>query len=37
LRVVQLELRVAVAAIELRRASGGDAVNFNTKTTTQKQ
>ncbi|HIM67899.1 MAG TPA: TolC family protein, partial [Verrucomicrobia bacterium] len=37
LRSVQLELRAAVAAIELRRASGGDVVNFNTKTTTHKQ
>ena len=37
LRAVQLELRAAVAAIELRRASGGDVVSFNTKTTTQKQ
>ena len=37
LRAVQLELRAAVAAIELRRASGGDAVSFNTKTTIQKQ
>jgi len=37
LRSVQLELRAAVAAIELRRASGGDVVSFNTKTTTQKQ
>ena len=37
LRAVQLELRAAVAAIELRRASGGDVVSFNTKTKTQKQ
>ena len=37
LRSVQLELRAAVAAIELRRASGGDVVSFNIKTTTQKQ
>jgi cobalt-zinc-cadmium efflux system outer membrane protein len=37
LRAVQLELRAAVAAIELRRASGGDVVSFNTKTRTQKQ
>ena len=37
LRSVQLELRAAVAAIELRRASGGDVVSFNTKTTTHKQ
>jgi outer membrane protein TolC len=37
LRAVQLELRAAVAAIELRRASGGDVVSFNTKTTTHKQ
>ena len=37
LRAVQLELRAAVAAIELRRASGGDVVSFNTKTATHKQ
>ena len=37
LRAVQLELRAAVAAIELRRASGGAAAIFKTKTTTQKQ
>jgi outer membrane protein TolC len=37
LRKVQLELRAAIAATELCRASGGDAANFKTKTTTQKQ
>jgi outer membrane protein TolC len=36
-RKVQLELRAAIAAVELRRVSGGVAANFKTKTTTQKQ
>ena len=36
-RKVQLELRAAIAAVKLRRVSGGAAANFKTKTTTQKQ
>ena len=36
-RKVQLELRAAIEAVELRRVSGGVAANFKTKTTTQKQ
>ena len=37
LRTVQLELRAALASSELRRASGGAAGNFKTKSNTQKQ
>ncbi len=37
LRAVQLELRAAHASTELRRASGGAAAIFKTKTTKEKQ